>query len=169
MYRTSLESQFNVAFTTPGFCFGLFAILCLVPWCQYLRVFYFLIIFFLLKQVPLPTVHFIKNFTFWREFEWTRALPGKLILGFHKRWKLHFWVFYFKIYWGACPKPFPNHNRSTRLANLNFHCPVLRKNIEGGQTFSVRNTRNWNELSLDVKKVKNVKSFKKKLYYEFDR
>ena len=75
----------------------------------------------------------------------------------------------FKIYWGACPKPFPIHNRSTRLANLNFHCPVLRKNTEGGQTFNVRNIRNWNELSLDVKKVKNVKSFKKKLYYEFDR
>ena len=28
----------------------------------------------------------------------------------------------------------------------------------------MRTIRNWNELSMDVKKVKNVKSFKKKLY-----
>ena len=56
------------------------------------------------------------------------------------------------------------HNRSTRFANLNFHCPVFKKNTEGGRTFSVRTIRNWNELSMDVKKVKNVKFFKKKLY-----
>ena len=56
------------------------------------------------------------------------------------------------------------HNRSTRFANLNFHCPVFKKNREGGRTFSVRTIRNWNELSKDVKKLKNVKSFKKKLY-----
>ena len=56
------------------------------------------------------------------------------------------------------------HNRSNRFANLNFHCPVLKKNTEGGQTFSVQTVRNWNELSMDVKKVKNVKYFKKKLH-----
>ena len=55
------------------------------------------------------------------------------------------------------------HNRSTRFANLNFHCPVFKKHT-GGRTFSVRSIRNWNELSFDVKKGKNVKSFKKKLY-----
>ena len=56
------------------------------------------------------------------------------------------------------------HNRSTCFAKLNFRRPVLKKNTEGGRTFSVRSIRNWNELSMDVKKVKNVKSFKKKLY-----
>ena len=61
------------------------------------------------------------------------------------------------------------HNRSTRFANWNFHCPVFNKNTEGGRTFSVRSTRNWNELSIDVKKVKNVKSFKKEIVCEFDR
>ena len=55
-------------------------------------------------------------------------------------------------------------NWSTRFANLNFHCPVFKKNTEGGFTFSVRTIRNWNELSMDVKKVKNVKSLKRKLY-----
>ena len=55
-------------------------------------------------------------------------------------------------------------NWSTRFANLNFHCPVFKKNTEGGRTFSVRTIRNWNELSMDVKKVKNVTFFKKKLY-----
>ena len=56
------------------------------------------------------------------------------------------------------------HNRSTRFANLNFHCPVhvFKKNTEGGRTFSVRTIRNWNELTFHVKKVKNVRSFKKK-------
>ena len=47
---------------------------------------------------------------------------------------------------------------------LNFHCPVFKKNAEGGRTFRVRTIRNWNKMSMDVKKVKNVKSFKKKLY-----
>ena len=56
------------------------------------------------------------------------------------------------------------HNRSTRFLNFNFHCPVFKKNTEGGQTFSLRMIRNWNKLSADVKKVKNVTSFKKKLY-----
>ena len=55
------------------------------------------------------------------------------------------------------------HNRSTRFANLNFHCPVFKKNTEGGRTFSVRTIGNWNKMFMDVKKVKNVKSFKKKL------
>ena len=56
------------------------------------------------------------------------------------------------------------HQRSTRFANLNFQCPVFKKNTEGGRTFSARTIRNWNELSVDEKKVKNVKSFKMKLY-----
>ena len=57
------------------------------------------------------------------------------------------------------------HNRSTRFLNSNFHCPVHYKNT-AGRTFSVSvsTIRNWNELYADVKKVKNVKSFKKKLY-----
>jgi len=56
------------------------------------------------------------------------------------------------------------HDRSTGFANLNFHCPVSKKNTEGGRTFSVRTIGNWNKMSMDVKKVKNVKFFKKKLY-----
>ena len=43
------------------------------------------------------------------------------------------------------------HNRSTSFANLNFHCPVFKKNTQGRRTFSVRTIRNWNELSLYVK------------------
>ena len=34
------------------------------------------------------------------------------------------------------------HNRSTHFLNLNFHCPILKKNTEGGQTFSMRTIRN---------------------------
>ena len=55
------------------------------------------------------------------------------------------------------------HDRSTRFANLKLNFPVFKKNTEGGRT-RVRTIRNWDELSMDVKKVKNVKSFKKKLY-----
>ena len=56
------------------------------------------------------------------------------------------------------------HDRSTRFANLKLNFPVFKKNTEGGRTFSVRTIRNWNELSMDVKKVKNVNFFKNKLY-----
>ena len=56
------------------------------------------------------------------------------------------------------------HNRFTHFLNLNFHCPVFKKNTEGGQTFSLRMIRNWNKLPAEVKKVKNVTSFEKKLY-----
>ena len=51
------------------------------------------------------------------------------------------------------------HNRFTRFANLNFYCPVFKKNTEGGRTFSVRTIRNWNELSMDVKKLKKCEIF----------
>ena len=47
-------------------------------------------------------------------------------------------------------------NRSSRFSNLNFHCPVFKKNTEGGQTFSMGTIRNWNELSADIKEVKIV-------------
>ena len=51
------------------------------------------------------------------------------------------------------------HNRSTRFANLNFHCPVFKKNTEGGWTFSVRTIRNWNELSRGRKEGEKCEIF----------
>ena len=51
------------------------------------------------------------------------------------------------------------HNRSTRFANLNFHCPVFKKNTEGGLTFSVHTIRNWNELFMEVKRVEKCEIF----------
>ena len=47
-------------------------------------------------------------------------------------------------------------NRSSRFSNLNFHCPVFKKNTEGGQTFSMGMIRNWKELYAHVKEVKHV-------------
>ena len=38
------------------------------------------------------------------EFEWTPALPVKLIHGYQKCWKQHFWVFYFRNFWGSMPQ-----------------------------------------------------------------
>ena len=57
------------------------------------------------------------------------------------------------------------HNRSTRFANLNFHCPVFKKNTEGGRTFSVRTIGNWNI----GKEGEKCEIFKKEIEYEFDR
>ena len=51
---------------------------------------------------------------------------------------------------------FEIRNRSSHFSNLNFHCPVFKKNTEGGKTFSMGMIRNWNELSADIKEVKNV-------------
>ena len=50
------------------------------------------------------------------------------------------------------------------FCKFEFSLSCFLENTEGGQTFSVRTIRNWNKLSMDVKKMKNVKSFKKKLY-----
>ena len=89
---------------------------------------------------PIPYRPFsLKYSTFYREFEWTLALPGKLIFSFRKCWKQRFWVL--KISWGNMPPdPLGSSRSSARKAPygakkmshpvLSRICPLLYKTAE---------------------------------------
>lgn len=54
------------------------------------------------------------------------------------------------------------HYISICFSNLNL-IVLFKENTVGCRTFSVRRILHWNKLSANVKKVKNVKLYKKKL------
>ena len=56
------------------------------------------------------------------------------------------------------------HNRSTRFCNLNLSCPRYKRSKEGGRTFAVRATKEWNKLSVDLKRSTSVKNFKRSFF-----
>ena len=53
------------------------------------------------------------------------------------------------------------HNRSTRFCNFNLSYRRYKRSKEGGRTFSVRATKGWNKLSVDLKRSTSVKNFKR--------
>ena len=53
------------------------------------------------------------------------------------------------------------HNRSTRFCNFNLSYPRYKRSKEGGRTFSVRATKEWTKLSVDLKRSTSVKNFKR--------
>ena len=55
------------------------------------------------------------------------------------------------------------HNRSTRFCNINLMCPRFKRSTEGGRAFAVGATKEWNNLSVDIKQSTSVKSFKRSL------
>ncbi|KXJ26086.1 putative RNA-directed DNA polymerase from transposon BS [Exaiptasia diaphana] len=58
------------------------------------------------------------------------------------------------------------HNRQTRFALLNLMCPKFSKVTEGGRSFSVRATKDWNALPSSTKSIQSVKLFKKTMHRE---
>ena len=56
------------------------------------------------------------------------------------------------------------HNRTTRFCNLNLRCPRYKRSSEGGRTFAVRATKEWNKLSVDLKQSSSVNNFKLSLF-----
>lgn len=56
------------------------------------------------------------------------------------------------------------HNRSTRFCNLNLSCPQHKRSKAGGRTFAVRARKEWNKLSVDLKRSTSVKNFKRFLF-----
>ena len=56
------------------------------------------------------------------------------------------------------------HHRSTRLCNLNLSCPRYKRSKEGGRKFAVSATKEWNKLSVDLKRSTSVKNFKRSLF-----
>ena len=55
-------------------------------------------------------------------------------------------------------------HRSTRFCNLKLSCPRYKRSKEGGRTFAVRATKEWNKLSVDLKRSTSVKNFKRSFF-----
>ncbi|CAH3148798.1 unnamed protein product [Pocillopora meandrina] len=49
-----------------------------------------------------------------------------------------------------CAMNSDTHNRSTHFCNLHLSCPRCKRSKEAGQTFAVRATKEWNNLSVDL-------------------
>ena len=48
--------------------------------------------------------------------------------------------------------------------NLNLSCPRYNRSKEGGRTFAVRATKEWNKLILGLKRSASVKNFNRSLF-----
>ena len=56
------------------------------------------------------------------------------------------------------------HERVTRYSSMSFMCPRFTRKTEGGRTFTVRSSIEWNSIDIDIRKKKSVVSFKCNLY-----
>ena len=56
------------------------------------------------------------------------------------------------------------HTRTTRYSQLNMMCPKYKRSTEGGRSFSVRTIKEWNNIDLNIRTLKSVSAFKKKLW-----
>ena len=52
------------------------------------------------------------------------------------------------------------HSRQTRYANFNIARPVIKREIEGGRTFTVTACQAWNSLPLSMRKIASLNSLK---------
>ena len=56
------------------------------------------------------------------------------------------------------------HSRQTRYAIFNVACPIVKRQKEGGRTFTVTTCKLWNSLPLTTRKLATSGSFKKSLW-----
>ena len=56
------------------------------------------------------------------------------------------------------------HSRQTRYANFNIARPVIKREIEGGRTFTVTACQAWNSLPLSMRKIASLNSFRNSLW-----
>ena len=56
------------------------------------------------------------------------------------------------------------HSRQTRYAKFNIACPRVNRNTEGGRTFTVTASLEWNKLLLQMRKAETLKTFKNSLW-----
>ena len=59
------------------------------------------------------------------------------------------------------------HQRETRYSNMNLMCPSFTRKTEGGRTFTVRSSVEWNNIDMDIRKKNTVASFKYNLYKSY--
>ena len=55
------------------------------------------------------------------------------------------------------------HSRQTRYANFNIARPVIKRKTEGGRKFTVTACQAWNSLSLSMRKIASLDSFRNSL------
>ena len=51
--------------------------------------------------------------------------------------------------------------RQTRYAKFNIACPRVNRNTEGGRTFTVTASLEWNKLPLQMRKAETLNDFQK--------
>ena len=56
------------------------------------------------------------------------------------------------------------HSRQTRYANFNIARPVIKREIEGGRTFTVTASQAWNSLPLSMRTIASLNSFRNSLW-----
>ena len=56
------------------------------------------------------------------------------------------------------------HSRQTRYANFNIARPVIKREIEGGRTFTVTACQAWNSLPLSMRKIASLNFFRNSLW-----
>ena len=56
------------------------------------------------------------------------------------------------------------HSRQTRYANFNVACSIVKRQKEGGRTFTVTTCKLWNSLPLTTRKLATISSCKKSLW-----
>ena len=56
------------------------------------------------------------------------------------------------------------HSRQTRYANFNVACSIVKRQKEGGRTFTVTACKLWNSLLLTTRKLCTLGSFTKSLW-----
>ena len=56
------------------------------------------------------------------------------------------------------------HSRQTRYANFNVACPIVKRQKEGGRTFTLTSCKLWNSLPLTTRKLPTLGSFKRSLW-----
>ena len=59
------------------------------------------------------------------------------------------------------------HSRQTRYANFNIARPVIKRKTEGGRKFTVTACQAWNSLSLSMRKIASLNSFRNSLGKNF--
>ena len=56
------------------------------------------------------------------------------------------------------------HNGATRHSNINLICPKYKRKTEGGRTFTIRTTKDWNCMDASIRNNGSLASFKHNVF-----
>ena len=100
-------------------------------------------------------------------------VPFDFIL-FHEA-RINKLILVYKRIFGECPPYLTQilvrnvdvNGRSSRHGHLNLICPLLKRETEGGRSFSVSTSRLWNMLPTHIKNQSTLTSVKKSIFKHF--